>query len=405
LKADSFLAKILWLFSGLLLAQLINTGFAFLLPRIYDPADFAHFGVFLATVLILFEVNNFKLDYALMLPSVEEESIALYKKAVYYSAVFAGVLMLIFFAYKLMPFREHADYLGWVPVSVFLNGIYQPTITWCNRHGKYALINSSRILQAIITGIIACAPIFIMTPHVLLIQGFVMGQLAALVVLMSMVISLLEAPTSVGNEVLMRYIQFPKFGTWSALLNTLSRNLVFYLLHFFFSPAQVGFYTFTNRLVQAPLGVVTGAIGQAYFRDASQSASAKDLQELTRKTMLSLSALAALPVVISLAWGPQLFGFLFGDAWEGAGEVARWLALWYGSSLVVTPLSMLVDVKGLLRWELRYNIAFFIIRLTALLIGGFSGHFLLTLGLFCAVGVVFNLYLLWFVNRLSHAES
>jgi lipopolysaccharide exporter len=395
----------LWLFSGLLLAQLINTGFAFLLPRIYDPADFAHFGVFLATVLILFEINNFKLDYALMLPSVEEESIAIYKKAVFYSSVFSGVLMLIFIAYKLLPFKEHADYLGWVPVSVFLNGIYQPTITWCNRHGKYALINSSRILQAIITGIIACSPILIMTPQILLIQGFVMGQLAALLVLIAIVISLLEAPTLVGNAVLLRYVQFPKYGTWSALMNTLSRNLVFYLLHFFFSPAQVGFYTFTNRLVQAPLGVVTGAIGQAYFRDASQASSAKVLQDLTQKTMFSLSAFSVLPVIIGLAWGPELFGFLFGEAWQGAGEVARWLALWYGSSLVVTPLSMLVDVKGLLKWELRYNAVFFTFRLTALLIGGLTGHFLLTLALFCAVGVVFNLYLLWFVNRLAHAES
>jgi lipopolysaccharide exporter len=404
LKPESFLSKVLWLFSGLFLAQLIHTGFAFVLPRIYDPQDFAHFGIFLATALILFEINNFKLDYALMLPVNEEESMALYKKAVYYAAVFSGILLLLYFIYLLMPFQSHAHYLGWVPVSVFLNGIYQPTITWCNRHGKYRLMNISRILQALITGLVACAPVFVMTPRILLIQGFVMGQLVALLILMNIVVSLLEERTRVSNEVLMKYIQFPKFGTWSALLNTLSRNMILYLLHFFFSPIQVGYYTFTNRLVQAPLGIVTGAIGQAYFREATQATSAKSLQELTQKTMFSLSTLAVIPIIIGLAWGPECFSWMFGEEWYGAGEVARWLSLWYGSSLVVTPLSMLVDIKGFLKWELYYNLAFFMVRLLVLIIGGLTGHFLFTIGLFCAAGVFFNVYLLWFVNRLANVE-
>lgn len=402
-SGPSFLKKVIWLFSGLLLAQLINTGFAFLLPRIYDPADFAHFGIFLASVLILFEVNNFKLDYALMLPTDENESIYLFKKAVLFSSIFAGGLMVLFFFYKMLPLRQHADYLGWIPVSVFINGIFQPTMTWCNRHQFYSKINLSRILQAIVTGLISCAPIFILTPRILLIQGFVMGQLVALMVVLPQVLHLLEQKVDADDKTLYRYIQFPKFGTWSSLVNTVSRNMVIYLLGIFYSPVQVGFYTFTNRLVQAPLGVISGAVGQAFFRDASISQNAAHLKQLTNKVLIALSSLSLIPLIVCLGWGPQLFALGFGDSWTGAGEVARWLALWYATSLVVTPLSMLLDIKGMLQWELRYNLVFLVCRLAALIVGGLSGDFTFTLLLFGLTGVVFNVYLLLVVRKLSKA--
>jgi O-antigen/teichoic acid export membrane protein len=400
LSGTSFLSKVLWLFSGLLLAQLINTGFAFVLPRIYEPADFAHFGIFLATVMIFFEVNNFKLDYALMLPADDRESIYLYKKAVLYSTIFSGILMGLFICYKLLPLKSHADYLGWIPVSVFINGIYQPTITWCNRHQLYKLINLSRIIQAIVTGLISCAPVLILTPRTLLIQGFVMGQLAALMVLISLIIVLLEDKLEVDDKTILKYIQFPKFGTWSSLVNTVSRNLIVYIIQIFFSPAQVGYYTFTSRLVHAPLGIVTGAVSQAFFRDASMQKDNQLLADLTKKVALSLSALSALPLILSLGWGPELFAFLFGEEWYSAGEVARWLSLWYATSLIVTPLTMLLDVKGLLRWELLFNVVFLISRLGVLLIGGIIGNFKLMLLLFCGVGVLFHMYMLLKIRKL-----
>jgi len=396
----------MWLFSGLFLVQLINLGFAFIHPRIYSPADFAQFGLFLASVMILFEVNNFRLDQALMLPSDETTSIALYKKAIRYSTLFSIGLLLLLGLYRVTPlFNEQHYFLFWIPVSVFINGIYQPTITYCNRHQHYRLINQSRILQAFFAGAISCIPYLIKSSQVYLIQGFITGQIASSLLLLPVITKAWKTDTSTVIHPLKAYGQFPKYGTWSSLLNAFSRNAIFYLLNFFFTPASVGLYTFTNRLIQAPLGVVTSAVGQAYFRDASMASSHKALQQLTKNIFLALTGLALIPVILALGWGPDLFSLLFGEAWRGAGEIARYLALWYGTSLVVTPLSMLVDVKGRLKWELGYNIAFFLARIIILLIGGYWGHFAGTMWLFCLVSVIFNIYLLIFVKQLTRHEN
>jgi O-antigen/teichoic acid export membrane protein len=401
----SFANNVFKLFSGLFLAQLINIGFSLLLPRIYDPSDFANFGIFIATALILFEINNFKLDYALMLPNDEEERIGLYKKALYYSTMFSGALLGIYLLYILLPFENHAYYLGWVAVSVFVNGIYQPTITYCNRHQMYRIINFSRILQAIVTGLVSCAPIFLFTPKILLIEGFVMGQLAGLFVMSRLFLSLLEAPSKMNEALLLKFVHFPKFGTWSALLNTLSRNMVFYFLQLFFNPSQVGSYTFTHRLVNAPLGLITNAVGQAYFREASVSRTKEHLQQLTTKIILILSLTTIIPIILVMGWGPAIFATIFGDEWNSAGEIAKILALWYGLSLVVTPLTMLLDVKGYLKWELKYNILFFLIRLLGLILGGILGDFYITLAIFCGIGVVFNIYMLVFIQKIIQKDE
>lgn len=340
-----------------------------------------------------------------MLPTAEDERIGLYKKAIYYSTLFSGALLGIYFLYLLLPFENHAYYLGWIAVSVFVNGIYQPTLTYCNRHQMYKLINFSRLLQAIVTGLVSCAPIFIFTPKILLIEGFVMGQLAGLFVLSRLFLRLLDAPSKMNEEILLKFIQFPKFGTWSALLNTLSRNMVFYFLQFFFNASQVGAYTFTHRLVNAPLGLITGAVGQAYFREASIIETREQLHKITTKIIVTLSLCAILPIVLAMGWGPTIFATIFGEEWKAAGEIARILALWYGISLIVTPLTMLLDVKGYLKWELNYNILFFLIRFLGLVLGGILGDFYITLAIFSGIGIVLNIYMLVFIHKIIDKDE
>lgn len=402
----SFIKKVAWLFSGLFVVQIINLLFAMLLPRIYSPEQFAVFGIFLSTVLIFFEINNFRLDQALMLPKDEDESIFIYQKAVGYSSLFSLGLAILWLLYRLSPFfNEIYASLGWTPLSIFLQGVIQPTISYSNRIQSYKLINVSRISQAFITGSVSCLPLLTGSDKIYLIEGFIAGQLASIIILISLIYKNLKSFDKSRSFSIQTYIKFPKYGTWSSLLNTISRNAIVYILNIFFTPQLVGLYTFTNRLVQAPIGLITSSIGQAYFRDASHAASHQELKQLTNHIQKILTQIALVPVVIALFFGPHIFAFLFGEEWRPAGEIARYLSLWYGTTLVITPLSMLVDVKGRLKWELGYNICFAVARISLLLLGGFYLNFRWTMILFCAISVIFNLYLLIFVRQIVNDEN
>lgn len=398
--------KAAWLFSGLFIVQMINLLFAMILPRIYQPEQFAVFGIFLSTVLIIFEVNNFRLDQALMLPKDDDESLFIYQNAVRYSTVLSLALGIIWVIYYFSPVFNHTySSLGWIPVSVFLQGIIQPTLSYCNRIQAYRKINTARISQAIITGAVSCLPLITGSQKIYLIEGFIAGQSASTLTFIYLIYKNLNPTDKNKNFTIQPYIQFPKYGTWSSFLNTISRNSIVYILSVFFTPQLVGLYTFTNRLVQAPLGLITSSIGQAYFRDASHAANSGELQQLTNSIQKILTQIAVIPVITALFFGPAIFALLFGEEWRAAGEIARYLSLWYGTTLVITPLSMLVDVKGRLKWELGYNICFAIVRIGLLLIGGIWLSFQWTMILFCLISVIFNLYLLIFVRQIITDEN
>lgn len=400
-KEYSFLQKVTWLFSGLFTVQIIHLVFSFILPRIYSPEEFAVFGIFLSSIFILFEINNYRLDHALMLPKEDTESIYIFRKAIAYSTLTALTVGLIWVAYSMSSLynNSYSD-LKWISVSVFLQGIIQPSLSFSNKNLKYKLINFSKIIQAITVGVVSCSPFFFNTDQVYLIQGFVAGQLIACIVFISQYFKKLVQFDTNNSYSIRPYIEFPKFGTLSSFLNTVSRNSIVYVLSIFFTPQMVGLYTFTNRLTQSPIGLITSAVGQAYFRDASQAKTKEELKELTENVQKILSQLAIIPVTIALFFGPALFEFLFGQEWRAAGEIARYLSFWYGTTLVVTPLSMLIDVKKRLKWELAYNAVFALTRISLLILAGMFFSFKWTIILFCAVSVVFNIYQLLFLKQL-----
>ena len=45
------------------------------------------------------------------------------------------------------------------------------------------------------------------------------------------------------------------------------------------------------------------------------------------------------PAAVLVAFGPALFGFVFGQQWAEAGEYARWLAVAYLGQFAVVPIS------------------------------------------------------------------
>lgn len=405
-QKNSFLQKVTWLFSGLFLVQVINIIFALLLPKIYSPQSFSVFGIFISTILILSEIINLRLDQALMIPENEEESIFIYRKAVNSATIISFIVSICVGLYYWSSwYNSEYSSLLWIPLSIILQGWIQPTLSYCNRSQLYKKINTSRIAQAIVMGLVSCMPFIIFTKKIFLIEGYVAGQLISLLLLIPLIYKLLETEVKSKHLSIEPYIKFPKYGTFSSLLNTISRNSVIYILNFFFTPYLVGLYTFTNRLVQAPIGLVTSSIGQVYFRDASRAESPYELKKLTFSIERILAIIAVLPVSIALLFGPQIFEFLFGAEWRGAGEIARYLALWYGTSLIVTPLSMLIDVKGHLKWELGYNFIFAFFRIGVLIIGGWWGDFKLTMILFSTVSVIFNLYLLLFIRQQVQHEN
>lgn len=387
---SSFFKNFSALFSGLVLVQIINFLFSLVLPKYFSPENFAEFGIFTSIVFILIEVANAKLDVVVMLGKNEDE-LKKILNAAFTITVF--IFFILFLIELLFLFFVPKIYLL-VPITILLYGIHQPILVFLNKQEKYTIINLFRVIQVLFT----CAVTLILgiegIEHAL-IYGFMAGLLAATLFAFKYAQPKFDFETT--KEIWKTYDQFPKYGTWSSLLNNFSRNSIPILLSNFFSQQMVGFYSYATRLLNAPTGMYTSALGQVYFKKASEL-EAGELRKSTQKIILFTFLISILPTLIILFFGRELFFSLFSGAWIEAGKIAQYLILWYFLGVIASPVSCLLDLKNKLKFELGYNAALFFSRIIAISIGGFYHDFYLSILLFSVVGIIMNIYLLYYIN-------
>ncbi len=385
------------LFAGLIVVQLINFLFSLLFPRYFTPEVFAEFGVFTSIVFILIEVINAKLDIALMLGKDDAEV----KRILNAAFTMACIASLLLFTFQtIFLFFIPQVYLLLTP-TIFLYGIQQPILVYWNKLEKYVSINIFRTIQVICTGGFTIAFGILHIRHAPIL-GFVIGVCISTVYLLLMTRPKFSWETL--KQIFKQYDQFPKYGTWSALLNNFSRNSIPILLSVFFPMPLVGLYAYATRLLNAPTGMYTSALGQIYFKKAAES-ERSELKKITRNSIKSTFLLSIIPSIIILFFGREIFAFLFHHEWADAGKIAQYLILWYLCGVVVSPVSTILDIRNQLKFEFNFNLTLSLGRVIAILIGGVMHQFYVAIFLFALISILMNVYLLYYIqNRILNFD-
>ena len=312
-------------------------------------------------------------------------------------AIFVALFVINAF---ITPVEMHIYYL--LCLSLLMGSITQPGIVWLNRQQAYFKMGNIRMIQADATlgfSILFCERFELFNG---LILGFLGGQLAALACIIVFVPILRSGWAS--RTLIGEYFQFIKFGSVSSMISTLSRNLPAFMIKTFFNDAALGWYTVATKYLNAPIEIFSNSIGQVYFKEAS-TANSNELRQLTNSIIRNIFLIIAIPVLCILFFGPVIFEVLLGEEWRMAGRVASMLILWYFVAYASGPLSVLIDVKLKLKWELNYNILLLVFRLAALLSAYLVDDVMIVLGIFAAVGLVFNTVLLTYVVKLSRQDA
>ncbi|MEZ5026992.1 MAG: oligosaccharide flippase family protein [Chitinophagales bacterium] len=388
-ETTSLFANFGKLFIGLVFVQFINFFFSLILPKYIQPTAFAEFGIFLSIIYILTEIINAKIDMAVFLGKSVEEAQQIANAAIGIACIlFCFLLVISAISFFFVPVIFIT-----IPFVVLLYGIHQPIIAFLNKQEKYNIINYFRIIQVILT---ASATLILAMQHIehALIYGFLFGLACA--TLYSKFYIKFSFNQEEIKKIWKQFSQFPKFGIWSSLLNNVSRNSIPLLMSPFFSMSNIGFYTYATRLLNAPTGSFSSALSQVYFKKASEL-NGKELLQTTKNTILFSFIIGIIPSLIILFFGKDIFFFLFSSEWMEAGKIAQYLILWYFTGIIISPISSLLDIKYLLKFEFNFNLVLLLARFSAILIGGLFDQFYLAILLFAIVGVLANLGLLYYI--------
>jgi O-antigen/teichoic acid export membrane protein len=333
--------------SGTLVAQAAALAVAPVASRLFTPADFGAFAVYVAALGVLIPVASLRYDMAIPVAADDDEAVSVFRLSAALLLAVVGVC-----AMAALLREQVATLLGLpatslvpllLPVGLFVAGVVQLTSAWAIRRKAYAGLAASRMTQGttqagaqVLAGVIAM-------PGGLL-GADILGRLAGLFMLTRRTDAPWTRPTGPGaldamRRVASRYRSFATLTGPAGIFNALVLALPAVMIVRLFGTDVGGGYGFGIRLFAAPLTLASQAVGQVFQAEAASAlrdgGNALALFDRAASRLL-IGGLVLAAVALAAPW---FFPPVFGPEWEPAGRMMRLLAPTFAAEAVVSPLS------------------------------------------------------------------
>ena len=371
----------------------------------------------MSLVFVLVSVVTLQYDQALMLPKNTEEGAVLFWTSLLSVCLLSGISLLccIIFCKQILSIFQVKELSGWiffVPMSIFLQGVYATLTSWSTRQKKFIRTSVSQVARSASMSGVQLASGILKTGPGGLVGGSMTGDLTATLVLgwqirhaewQILIRSLSWKKVECAAK---QYRDFSFFSSASSFLNAISMNIPIFLLAKFFGPAVAGFYAVAVRVIQAPMNFVLTSLRQVFFQKASELYhQGGDTYALFKKTTVGLLAIGVIPAMLIAAFGPKIFAFVLGDKWFVAGVYARWLILWLLFVFANVPAFLFSQIYRKQKSLLIQNIVLLFFRILAITVGGLRSSPLLAIALYGMVGIFFNLFLILWAGNFMWKEK
>ncbi len=410
MNSNTFLKNVITLLSGTVLAQAIPILISPILTRIYSPDEIGVYTIFFATVNILAIFSSGRLEQAILIPKHRKDSFNIVKLSLCFSVVVCLLSFLVLLLFKttisdLLGLTTISNWIFLIPITSVFLASFQIYNYWLNRNDKYLTISKGKITQGVIMGFIQ------VSISIIGILGLIFGRfisvLASSIYLFffSRKISPKILPLNKEDlkHSLKTYKDFPLYTMPNAVLNSISNNLPLYMLENLYNAKVTGFYSWSVRIIQGPMGMIIASLQQVFFREASKKYNlGESLYPITIKILKRLFLIGIIPYTLIYLFSPELFAFVFGEEWRIAGEYTKYLVPWFFIVFLNSPISSLVLIMGKQKVYFVYEFLLFFSRGLALYLGyklyDDPSYSVIFYGI---VGFVFNFFLLIVLIKLS----
>jgi len=346
-KSD-FVKYIIVLMSGTMTAQLLAYVFAPIITRLYTPEESAELGIFALIIGIGGALATAR--YELALPIIKSE---VHSYRIYLIAIRTTVIVSLFAVLLLLiplisgEFGSRLVFYLLIPVALFCTALYNMGTNWSIRMKQFRSISYAKISNALVGNLSKIAFGVSNFGYIGLIIGTTIGLIVSNIWFMldlSKVNKKYRIKSSSPRNFLLakEYSEFPKVNLPHTLMDLGRDLLIAVLLLQLFSKEDYGLYDHSYRMLRLPLILAGLAIGQVFFqRCAEKINKQEDILPLMTKAVKTLVLLSIVPFSIIFFFGEELFAFVFGENWRGAGTFSEIMAPWFLVNFILSPISTL----------------------------------------------------------------
>lgn len=414
LKKSKFIRNVFIMAAGTVGAQAVALALSPIITRLYGPESFGVLGAFVALTQIIITIAALTYPIAIVLPKNDKNAKGLVKLSIYITLIIASIsgIFILFFSnelVRLFHIGSIANFLYLIPIVIIFAGIMQVSEQWLIRTNQFAINAKANFLQSVITNVssVSIGLIYPTATVLVLLQTLGNGVRAIIMVLLARKSkykeNIDEEKVLSKRQLAKKYIDFPIYRAPEVLISSVSQNLPVLLLAGLFGPAAAGFYNIGRTVLGLPSRLIGQSIGDVFYPRISEAANnGENLNKLIKKATFLLGVIGILPFGIVIFFGPFLFGIVFGEGWEVAGEYARWIALSSYSIFVNKPSVRSMPVLKAQRFQLVFTFMVLIAQTTGLLLGFyFFNSDLIAVALFGISGSILNFILILTTLKMS----
>jgi len=403
--------------TGTAIAQAIPLSISPILTRIYTPQDFGILALYMSVAGIFSTIATARYESAIILPKKDSDAMHIVILSILISfllSVFVFIVILFFNKEiaEILKNKEISNLLYFIPLTILFSGFYQSFTYWSNRKKQYKRLSMSKIVQSFTVGSVKTGMGISDFTFAGLIVGNVIGQGVATIFLGKFIFDEEKKIFTKLNSLKIiamfyKYISFLKFSTPGAFFQTISTNSMAIFINILFSTSIVGFYSFANSMLRAPLRLIFLSLSQVYRQEAAKLYYKGSYELLVYTNRLQKKMLYTLVpfMIFVFLFSPMLFKIIFGLEWEIAGEYVRYfLPLVFFSSLF-TPISSLVDILGKQKFELYWKISFFIFQISSLYISSLYFNFEISILIMSIFGSLHYIYINYYLQKVLKEEN
>jgi O-antigen/teichoic acid export membrane protein len=381
-----------------------------ILARLYDPLDFGLLSLYAAILAVLLVTVSLRYDFAIPIATDDEEAVHLVELSVLLdlaASVGLGIVVLLWRdpICSALGAPELAEFLWILPIALFVAGFSQAAASWGVYQRRFAAVGRMRAMQGlgqtlaqVLLGAARVGPVG-------LIAGDLFGRIAGteqlLRPLTAAVRSTRKSLVSLRHGA-RQWWGFARVMTVASLLNALALQVPFLLIPVAFDLQSSGQYFLANRILVLPASLVSAAVSQVFFGEASfRRGDAKRLHDLAFNVTVSLLVFSIPVYLTMLVAGPALVATVFGSQWHTAGGYAQILAPGLVLWSVASPISALLLVGRRERESLLFSGAELCLKTLSLGIGAAAHSLTVGLVLMSISLVATNIGALWRFLRVG----
>lgn len=319
--------------------------------RLYAPADFGVWAAIQAAAITAGTLLSFRFDLGLVIERDSAVASDLFFATVgvvcVMSVVLGSLTVISMNSIRAFGIGPTPAALGWAWLSLVGLGVVLQA--WLMREGAFARISTGVVLNAIATNLVQLGGA-LSGDGVWLVIGSVAGQAAATLFYARSVQQSVQAPTwSKNTNAMMAALvsnrRFPQFTLPFTVLSLLRERAPILIAGAFGTAAQVGLYSQAWRLTHLPSALTSSALRPVFFHRAATEGLAAQYGAVDR--IIRWLLIVSSPWIALLIFGgDELFGFVLGPRWQGAGGLSALLVLPASFFMLTNWMDRLLDSIG-----------------------------------------------------------